>query len=91
MTRRAAFDVYNLRRQARNPPTVVTTEQGWLTPLRQSAGDSTHTVFRCRCGEQVIRRTSHVTRAIRNGGTPKCSACDAKDKSARFTKKAGGA
>jgi hypothetical protein len=80
-TRRTIFDATNFRRDCRNPPIVAVGEQGWLTPLHQSAGDSTHTVFRCRCGAKVIRRTSHVTRAVRNGGVPKCPDCDARVKS----------
>lgn len=78
MMRRAAFDARNLNRQVRNAPIVAVGEQGWLTPIRQSAGDATHTIFRCRCGAQVIRRTFSVTRAVRNGGTPKCPECDLK-------------
>ena len=81
MIRRAAFDATNLRRECRNPPIVAVGEQGWLTPLRQSAGDATHTVFRCRCGAQVIRRTGHVVRSAKAGRVPKCPECDARVKS----------
>jgi hypothetical protein len=54
-------------------------EQGFLTPVRASAGDATYWHFVCRCGTKVIRKAKDVRKVVREGRTPKCSPkCDGK-------------
>ncbi len=64
--------------QPRYRPTVpleIGMEYGWLTALKQSAGDKRFMVMRCRCGEQVIRRSSVVRSALAAGIVPSCPKC----------------
>lgn len=80
----AKYDLRGLSQRDRNPATVLTfgAEYGHLTALRQSAGDKRYTVFRCRCGEQVIRMSSDVSESIKLGRTPMCKVCRAKERRA---------
>jgi hypothetical protein len=48
-------------------------EQGWLTPVRASAGSASDWLFDCRCGTRVVKRAKDVRKSVSQGRTPKCS------------------
>lgn len=73
----------------RNPSAELAGEYGWLTFVKRSAGDARFCVFRCRCGEQVIRRGADVIEAIELGRTPACAACRGAVKRAGAERKTG--
>lgn len=79
--------------QAPRTPLKVTLptggELGWLTALRQSAGDKRFTVFACRCGGQVIRESRKVVAAREAGGIPACDKCRAEAMVAAKERRAG--
>jgi hypothetical protein len=47
-------------------------EQGWLTPVRATAGSASDWIFDCRCGTRVVRRAKDVRKSVSLGRTPKC-------------------
>lgn len=57
--------------RSRIPRVALDGELGWLTPVRPAACG--YHVFRCVCGAEVSRPAKSVTRAVREGRTPKCS------------------
>ena len=60
--------------QAHGRPTIAPEgEQGWLTPIRPTAGDPASYIFRCRCGTQVTRVARFVRKSVNGGAVPKCS------------------
>lgn len=59
--------------QATPPPAIAPVgEQGWLTPIRATAGSASDWIFECRCGERVVRRAKDVRKSVALGATPKC-------------------
>lgn len=59
---------------AHGRPTIAPVgEQGWLTPIRPTAGDPASYIFRCRCGAEVTRVARFVRKRVREGSVPKCS------------------
>lgn len=68
------------RKSNKNTMIAPDGEQGWLTPLRPSVSDRRFWFFRCRCGEQVLRQATGIRRVVREGGVPKCDACNQKAK-----------
>lgn len=59
--------------RSRIPALVLTEEVGWLTPIKPSASGYGFYVFRCRCGEKVIRVARDQRKNAARGQTPKCS------------------
>lgn len=50
-------------------------EQGHLTPIRATRGSASDWIFRCRCGESVVRQAKAVRKAVELGRVPMCDAC----------------
>lgn len=62
-----------------NPVIAPIGEQGWLTPVRATAGSASDWIFICRCGTRVVKRAKDVRAAVSRGQTPKCArTCDGK-------------
>lgn len=74
---RETNDLRGLGQRPRNPTRALEPgkEYDLLTALHQSAGDGRYTVFRCRCGERVIRASRLITRYLKLGMRQACPGC----------------
>lgn len=75
--RRGGGDLRGLGQKPRNPtvPLEPGAELGWLTAVKQSSGDARYTVFRCRCGNGVVRMHADVREGVAKGAVPACAMC----------------